>query len=190
MPDVTRAPLGPAGLTRRGFVALSLAAAVAALPGGSAGAATTTVTVGGLSFALPPGVLEVPATQVVGGASWQWAGRRAADADRTGVLVVLARADLASSDPEEVAAWLLAGGVAGALPGLAVEARRSRAMPGGGDQDRLDLGYAADARTRWSGTVMVATRPEGRAGALAVLGDDRLTAGEISLVLDSARWVG
>jgi hypothetical protein len=35
----------------------------------------------------------------------------------------------------------------------------------------------------------VATRPTGTAGVVLVLGDDRLTAGEVSSVLDSARWV-
>ena len=56
-------------------------------------------------------------------------------------------------------------------------------------QARLDLSYAAGTPPRYRGTVLVATRTDGPAGVVAVLGDDRLTAGEVGLVVDSAHWV-
>ena len=173
-------------LTRRGLLGLGLGSAGALLVGGRATASPVTITVGSLAFDVPADVAPSSAGPALGGPSWSWTGQRPPAA---GAFVVLSRADLASSDAEEVVGWLLADGLVGALPALSTEARRARATPGGGDQDRLDVAYAAGAGVRYHGTLLVATRPAGPAGVVLVLGDDRLTAGEVSSVLDSARWV-
>lgn len=173
--------------TRRGFLALGLGATTGlALAGSTQPASAATVTVGGLQFDVPDDVRPAPALAELGGASWQWRGVRGAPAG-PGFMVVLARADLASTDGGEVVGLLLSEGLAGHLPGLVVESRRSRSMPGGGEQLRLDLGYGVAPRSR-RGTVLVATRDRPSAAVLVVLGDDTLTAGDVSGVLDSARW--
>lgn len=159
---------------------LGLGSAGALLVGGSATAAGDTVTLGDLAFEVPADVrAAAPAS------GWGWRGERSA---ATGAFLVLARADLASTDAEEVVGWLLAGGLVGALPDLAVQTRRNRTTSGGGEQARLDVAYAAGPGLRYHGTLLVATRPTGTAGVVLVLGDDRLTAGEVSSVLDSVRW--
>ena len=178
--------------TRRGFLVLGAGAAAGLVLAGStraAQAATVTVTVDGLQFDVPAQVQPVPAEAEVGGASWQWRGARAAAPGSAGAMVVLARSDLASSDAGEVLGLLLSGALAGGLPGLTVEGRRTRTMAEGGEQVRVDLSYDAAATTRYRGTLLVATRGREPTAALAVLGDDSLTAGEISAGLDSARWV-
>jgi len=172
--------------TRRALLALGLGSVGALLVGGAATAALGTVTLGSLTFDVPADVHESPASTALGGASWAWRGSRSS---ATGAFVVLARADLASTDAEEVVGWLLASGLVGALPGLVAQTRRTRTMPGGGEQVRLDVAYAAGPGVPYHGTLLVATRPTGPAGVVLVLGDDRLTAGEVSSVLDSARWV-
>jgi hypothetical protein len=103
--------------------------------------------------------------------------------------VVLARADLASTAPGEILGLLLASSVTGLMPGLEIGGSRTRAFPGGGDQTRLEVSYAASRGGAYHGTLLVATRPEPPAGLLVVLGDDTLTAGTMNGVLDSARWV-
>ena len=148
------------------------------------------VTVGGLSFAVPEtirpvvtgGRLPRAGLAVAGPRTSRQPGRRAAT-------VVLARADIASIDPQEVIGLLLASPTAGFLPGLQLGARRDRSMPGGGDQTRIDLAYAAARSLEFHGTMLVATRPEPPAAALVMVGDDALTAGTIDGVLDSARWL-
>ncbi len=102
--------------------------------------------------------------------------------------VLLARADLPSVEPEEVIALLLAGSATGRLPQLEWGARRDRAMPGGGDQTRIDVRYSVSRRLTYHGAILVATRPQPPAGVLVVLGDDTLTAGTVDALLDSARW--
>ncbi len=180
MSDRTTAP------SRRAFLGLGLGSVGALLAGASAAAAPATVTVGGLALEVPADVQALPAGDRLGGPSWSWRGRRTAT---SGAFLVLARADLASADAEEVVGWLLASGLVGSLPGLATQSRRSRTTPGGGDQARLDVAYEVATDVRWSGTLLVATRPTGPAGVVLVLGDDRLTAGEVAAVLDSVRWV-
>lgn len=183
MPDVSRTT------TRRGFLALSAGTAAGVLLAGSAETAqAATVTVGGLQFEVPEQVQPTAAALEVGGSTWQWRGVRGTPTGPGGFLVVLARADVASTDGGEVVGLLLADGLAGHLPGLVVEGRRSRSMPGGGEQLRLDLGYGTGTARR-RGTLLVATRDRGPAAVLAVLGDDSLTAGDMAAVLDSARWV-
>jgi hypothetical protein len=61
-------------------------------------------------------------------------------------------------------------------------------MPGGGDQTRIDLAYAAAQALPFHGTLLVATRPEPPAAVLVMVGSDALTAGTIDGVLDSAEW--
>lgn len=175
--------------TRRAVLALGLGSLGAVLVGGSAAAAPTTVTVGDLAFDVPAEVSPAPASTALGGPSWAWRGQRNA---ASGAFVVLARADLASTDAEEVVGWLLAAGLVGALPGLTTQSRRTRTTPGGGEQARLDVAYARDTGGTgggYQGTLLVATRSTGPAGVVLVLGDDRLTAGEVASVLDSVRWV-
>lgn len=174
--------------TRRGFLALGLAATTGlALAGSTQPASAATVTVGGLQFDVPDDVRPAPDLPELGGPSWQWRGVRGAPTGTEGFMVVLARADLASTDGSEVVGLLLSEGLAGHLPGLVVESRRSRSMPGGGEQLRLDLGYGVAPRRR-RGTVLVAARDRPSAAVLVVLGNDSLTAGDVSGVLDSARW--
>jgi hypothetical protein len=173
--------------TRRSV--LVLAAGSAALLLGSTPARGVTVTVGGLSFSVPDSVTSVPAGSSLG-QGWQWLGR--ADQPSLGgraATVVLARADIASIDPEEVLGLLLASLAAGLMPGLQLGARRARPMPGGGVQTRIDLRYLAGHDLPFHGRVLVATRPKPPAAVLVVLGDDDLTAGTIDGVLDSARWL-
>lgn len=148
------------------------------------------VTVGGLSFTVPDEIRPVDSGGTALGAGWQWQGRGdGSDPDRRAAPVVLARADIASVDPQEVIGLLLASATAGQLPGLELRGRRARPMPGGGDQTRLDLAYAAAPSLPFHGTLLIATRPEPPAAVLAVLGGDGLTAGTVEQILDSARWV-
>lgn len=172
--------------TRRSVLALG--AGSAALMLGSTPARGLTVTVGGLSFAVPDTIRPVPGDLSLG-RGWQWLGRQ--DQPAAGhrpATVVLARADIASIDPHEVIGLLLAHSAAGFLPGLQLGARRVRSMPGG-DQTRIDLRYLAARSVEFHGTILVATRPQPPAAALLVVGDDDLTAGTIEEVLDSARWL-
>ena len=173
--------------TRRSV--LVLGAGSAALMLGRTPARGLAVTVGGLSFAVPDTIRSVPADPSLG-QGWQWLGRLdQPSAGRGAATVVLARADIASIDPQEVIGLLLASSTAGFLPGLQLGARRVRSMPGGGDQTRIDLRYAAGRALPFHGTMLVATRAEPPAAALVMVGDDDLTAGTIDEVLDSARWL-
>ena len=173
--------------TRRSVLALGFGSAALLL--GSTPARGLAVTVGGLSFAVPETIRPVVADASLG-QGWQWQGRQdQPSAGRRAATVVLARADIASIDPQEVIGLLLASSTAGFLPGLQLGARRDRSMPGGGDQTRIDLRYVAARSLEFHGTVLVATRPEPPAAALVMVGDDDLTAGTIDGVLDSARWL-
>ena len=173
--------------TRRSV--LVLGAGSAALMLGRTPASGLAVTVGGFSFAVPDTVRPVPADPSLG-QGWQWLGRLdQPSAGPRAATVVLARADIASIDPQEVIGLLLASSTAGFLPRLQLGARRVRSMPGGGDQTRIDLRYVAGRSLPFHGTMLVATRPEPPAAALVMVGDDDLTAGTIDEVLDSARWL-
>ncbi|SEP70770.1 hypothetical protein [Microlunatus flavus] len=174
--------------TRRGFLALGLVSAAGlALAGSAEPALAAAVTVGGLQFDVPDDLRPAAAGAELGGGTWQWRGVRGTPAGAAGFMVVLARADLDSTDGGEVVGLMLADGLDGHLPGLVVGSRRSRSMPGGGEQLRLDLTYGSAPRTL-RGTLLVATREDRPAAVLAVLGDDTLTAGDLATVLDSARW--
>jgi hypothetical protein len=187
VPDVTAVSAAPVRRpSRRAVLALGLATAGALLVGSPARAAGVEVVVGELAFDVPADLLPQPAGPTTGGPTWAWRGARDPAA---GAFLVLARADLDSADAEEVVGWLLAAGLAGALPGLTLQAGRTRSTPGGGEQVRLAVAYGAAAGARRSGTLLVATRSAGPAGVLLVLGDGRLTAGEQAAVLDSLRWV-
>ena len=178
--------LSPRRWTRRSVLALG--AGSAALLLGSTPARGVSVTVGGLSFAVPEEITAVAADSSLG-QGWQWLGRLDQPAAGRAATVVLARADIASSDPQEVIGLLLASSIAGFLPDLQLGARRLRSMPGGGDQTRIDLRYLAGRDLPFHGTILIATRPEPPAAALVMVGDDNLTAGTIDGVLDSARWL-
>jgi hypothetical protein len=182
MPDV----ISQVPWARRSVLVLGLSA-VGLLVTRTAALATA-VTVGGLSFEVPETIRPtVPGPAM--GQGWQWCGvREGGSADRPAT-IVLARADLASTEPEEILGPLLAGSTTGLTPGLVIGGSRRRAMPGGGDQTRMEVSYAASTGRIYHGTLLVATRPEPPGGLLVVLGDDTLTAGTMNGVLDSARWV-
>jgi hypothetical protein len=173
--------------TRRSVLALGLGSAALVLA--DTPARSLTVTVGGLSFVVPEAIRSVPPDPSLG-RDWQWLGRLDQPSpNRRAKSVVLARADLASIDPQEVIGLLLANSTAGLMPGLRLGARRVKPMPGGGDQTRIDVRYLASRSVPFHGTMLVATRPEPPAAVLVVVGDDDLTAGTIDGVLDSARWL-
>ena len=172
--------------TRRSVLALGAGSTILLL--GSTPARGLAVTVGALSFSVPETIRPVPDDSSLG-QGWQWRGRLDQPSAHRAATVVLARADIASVDPQEVIGLLLASSTAGFLPGLQLGARRARPMPGGGDQTRIDLRYVAGRDLPFHGTVLVATHPEPPAAALVIVGDDDLTAGTIDGVLDSARWL-
>jgi hypothetical protein len=161
---------------------------VAALGGMAwpAPAGANVVSVGDLSFTVPPTISPSPPTDDLGEA-WQWQGRTPGSSTLPAT-VVLARADVAATDPEEVLGLVLAGSVSGLLADLQLTSRRSRPMPGGGDQTRVGLQYTAGQDLAYHGELLIATRQAPPAGLLVVLGDDQLTAGTIDSVLESARW--
>ena len=104
--------------------------------------------------------------------------------------MVLARADLASIDPQEVIGLLLASSTAGLLPGL--RARRPAGhgrCPAAATRPGSTCATSPARSLPFHGTMLVATRPEPPAAVLVVVGDDDLTAGTIDGVLDSARWL-
>ena len=146
------------------------------------------VTVGGLSFAVPAEVSAAPPDPALG-TGWQWQGR-VRGGDAASQTVVLARADLASTDAAEILGLVLAGSTAGLLPDLDLTPTRLRPMPGGGGQTRIDLSYTAGQGVNYHGTLLMATRDEPPAALLVVVGGERLTAGTIDGVLQSARWLG
>jgi hypothetical protein len=165
-------------------LALGAAGALVSRPAAMAGQ----VTVGGLSFAVPDDFRPGLGGAVVG-LGWQWTAGRPGTAPGRPAAVVLARADLASAEPGELLGLVFAGSVAGFVPDLRIGRARTREMPGGGDQRRVEVRYAVSRGVLYHGSIMVATRRRGPAGLLAVLGDDALTAGTIDGVLESARWV-
>jgi hypothetical protein len=196
MPDLIHQPRGGARRSspresahprwaRRSVLILGLSAVGLLLT--RTAALATAVTVGGLYFEVPQTIRPtVPETAM--GQGWQWCGVYGGPADRP-TTVVLARADLASTEPEEILGLLLASSTTGLIPGLKIGGSRTRAMPGGGDQTRMEVSYAASRGRTYHGTLLVATRSKPPGGLLVVLGDDTLTAGTMNGVLDSARWV-
>lgn len=171
--------------TRRSALTLGLAALGTTLLPVTAGAAA--ITVGDLTFTVPTTIGATTPDDALG-RNWQWQGRTPGPGPLPAT-AVLARADLASTDPEEILGLVLAGSAAGLLPGLILTGRRSRPMPGGGEQTRVNLAYAARSDLTYHGTLLIATREEAPSALLAVLGDDQLTAGTIDTVLESARWL-
>ena len=148
------------------------------------------ITVGELSFTVPDTVRSVPVpagTSV--GLGWQWRGRgESPTSDDRAAPVVLARADLASVDPQEIAGLLLANAVDRVAARAGARRQPDPVDAGGGDQTRIDLAYAVAPSLPFHGTMLIATRPEPPAAVLVSLGSDALTAGIIDGVLDSARW--
>lgn len=174
--------------TRRSALVLGLSAVGLCLAVDPAPAVVLPVSLGDLTFDVPTDVR--PAAQVPGiTRPWPWQGTAPVDPGAPPSMIVLARADLASTDAEEILGLLLAGTVGGQLPGLLTQPRRIRALGGGrGEQVRVDLSYAAGSEQTYRGTVLIATRPAPPAAVLVVLGNDSLTAGTVSAVLDSLRW--
>jgi hypothetical protein len=103
-------------------------------------------------------------------------------------MLVLARADLASTDAGEVLGLVLSGSAAGMLPELRLSNRRTRPMPGSGDQTRLSLQYSPGPGLTYHGEILIAARPARPAALLVVLGDEELTAATADSILESARW--
>jgi hypothetical protein len=180
--------LGVRRWTRRSVLALGVASAGILLARTPAQGAV--ISVGELSFTVPDTIRSVPGTGGTSvGLGWQWCGRgQPPGPDDRAAPVVLARADLASVDPQEITGLLLANAATGLLPGLELGASRTRSMLGGGDQTRIDLAYAVAPSLPFHGTMLIATRPEPPAAVLVMIGSDALTAGVIDGVLDSARW--
>jgi len=170
--------------TRRSVLALGVGAVgVVAVPGGARAAP---VRVGDFTFDVPS-TIGATAPYPSLGSGWQWMGRTSEPLNlpRT---VVLARADLGSSDSEEILGLALASSATGVLAELEIGSSRTRSMPGG-QQVRYPLSYAIRADARYHGTLLIATRDLPPAALLAVLGDDTLTANTIDTVLGSARWI-
>jgi hypothetical protein len=159
----------------------ALSFATIATPAGAAA-----VTVDQLIFTVP---LDVSRTlpEASLGSGWQWLGR-SSGGKRAASTVVLARADLQVSDPDEILGLVLAGSAAGVLPDLRIGDSRTTAMPGEGVETRVNLTYVPEAGVTYHGALLMATRGSGPAALLVVLGDDQLTAGTIDAVLGSARW--
>jgi hypothetical protein len=157
---------------------------VVALP---SGAQATPVRIGDLAFDIPGTVVETPPDSFVG-SWWQWSGRTTGSA-LVPDMVVLARADLPSTDPEEILGLALASSAAGSPAQLQVGTTRPRSMPGGGQQTRLSLTYDLGNRMSYHGTMLIATRSAPPAALLVVLGGDPLTANTIDALLGSARWL-
>lgn len=179
--------LSPARRTWTRRSALALGLATIGIAGRPTPAGAAEITVGDLAFTVPSTITATgPNDQL--GQHWQWQGQTpGAGADPA--TVVLARADLPGTDPEEILGLVLAGSAIGLLPGLSLTGRRDRSMPGGGEQTRISLAYTFRPDLDYHGTLLVATREQTPSGLMAVLGDDLLTAGTIDSVLDSARWL-
>jgi len=186
--------------TRRSVLALGAGAlGVTQLP---ALAESISVTVGGLTFTVPATISSSTGSSSTGSSStgtpstgtpalgdgWQWAGRSGSTGARPST-IVLARADLASTDAAEVLGLVLAGAVSGALPHLKVSSANPRSMSGGGEQTRVLLEYDAAPQLRFHGALLIATRALPPAGVLVVVGDGQLTARTTDDILGSARWL-
>ena len=91
------------------------------------------ITVGELSFTVPDTVQPVPAAGSTSlGLGWQWRGRgESATSDGRAAPVVLARADIASIDPQEIVGLLLANATAGRCPGSSSARAGSARCPAG-----------------------------------------------------------
>lgn len=171
--------------TRRSILALGLvASATVASP---RPAMADSIRIGSLSFDVPGSIRrQAPTDQWQ--RHWQWLGRDVGPGTRPAVLV-LGRADLPSTDAEEILGTLLASSATGLLPDLVLSNRQTRSMPGGGGQTRHSLSYAAGGGGRYHGVLLIATREQPPAGLMMVIGDETLTSGLIDGVLDSARWL-
>jgi hypothetical protein len=155
-------------------------------------AAAESVSVGDLSFTVPATISPTgPGSSASGGVSvgegWQWAGRTSG-ATAVPSTLVLARADLAATDAGEVLGLVLSGSAAGMLPDLRLSNRRTRPMPGSGDQTRVSLQYSPGPGETYHGEILIAARPARPAALLVVLGDEELTAATADSILESARW--
>jgi hypothetical protein len=171
-------------VSRRAALALGLAAAAGlAVPSTPARAAE--ITIGDLLLEVPEEVVPAAPSDSLG-RNWQWRGRTDdSQLDPRGI--VLARADLATSEPVEVLGLLLAGTAAGVLPDLLLSGRRSRVVDTG-EQTRIGLSYATERGRRYAGELLIAARTEAPSGLVVVLGDGSLPTSFVSGVLGSVRW--
>ena len=171
-------------VSRRTALALGLVAAAGlAVPVRRAEAAE--ITVGDLRLEVPPDVVPADPTDPFG-RNWQWRGRTD-DSQLSPRGIVLARADLATSEPVEVLGLLLAGTASGLLPQLQLSGRRSRVVDAS-EQTRIGLSYATERGRRYAGELLIAARTEAPSGLVVVLGDDSLPTSFVSGVLGSVRW--
>ena len=174
----------PRVLTRRAALAAGVAVAVgSALRARPAQAGQ--ITVGDLVLEVPAGVVPADAGDPLG-RNWQWRGRTD-DSQISPRGVVLARADLTTSEPVEVLGLLLASTAAGLLPDVKLASRRSRVVQGS-QQTRFALSYALDRTRRYGGELVIAERPDATSGLVVVLGDGTVATSFFADVLDSVRW--
>ncbi len=161
-------------------------------------------TVLGLGLAGVAGALNAPAATAVGvtlgrfgfdvqtsiraqhpNGGWQWQGQLTEGGKPS--IMVSARADLVGTEPREVLGLLLASGIGGWLPELSAGPARTRATRDGSPALRSPIRFRVVPELSYSGTVLITSNQDTTA-ILAVLGTDRLTAGRIDQILDSARW--
>lgn len=172
-------------LTRRTALALGLAAA-AGLTVRSRSAVAAEISVGDLLLAVPETVVSI-STSTGLGRDWQWQGRTD-DSQLRPAGIVLARADLKTSEPVEVLGLLLAPTATGLLPDILLTGRRSHSTPGGLDQTRVGLSYAIGPKHRYEGELLIAPRIDRPSGLVVTLTDGSLPASFRTEVLDSVRW--
>jgi hypothetical protein len=171
-------------LSRRAALAVGLAAAAGLTLRGRPAQAGE-ITVGDLAFEVPEDVVPAdPGDRF--GRNWQWSGRTD-DNQITPRGVVLARADLDTTEPVEVLGLLLASTASGLLPELRVAGRRSRVVEGG-EQTRIAVSYALDRNRRYAGELLIASRADGPSGLVVVLGDGTVPTSFLTGVLGSVRW--
>ncbi len=138
------------------------------------------VTLGRFGFAVQTSIREQQPSD-----GWQWQGQLTEHG--APAILVLARADLVGTEPREVLGLLLASGIGGWLPELSAGPARDRLTQDGSPAVRSAISFRAASRTGYRGTMLI-TSNGGSTAVLAVLGTDRLTAGRIAEILDSARW--
>ncbi|MFC7624058.1 hypothetical protein [Microlunatus sp. GCM10028923] len=165
--------------TRRAALGLGLAGAGAVI--GSPPATAAGVSLGRFTFDVQSSIRP----QDPPSAGWQWQGQLIED--NVASILILARADLTGTEPQEALGLLLASGIGGWLPELTTGPARARATQDGSPGLRSPIGFRPEPGRRYRGTVLI-TSNGGSTAILAVLGTDRLTAGRIDQVLDSARW--
>ncbi len=164
---------------RRTVLALGLAGVAGVL--GAPSATAVGVTLGRFAFDIQTSIrAQDPPSD-----GWQWQGQLTEGGVPS--IMVSARADLVGTEPREVLGLLLASGIGGWLPDLSAGPARTRATRDGSPALRSPIRFRATREHRYGGTLLITSNRDTTA-VLAVLGTDRLTAGRIDQILDSARW--